>query len=380
MIDVVKIKIKAGDGGDGALSFRREKFVPFGGPDGGDGGDGGSVYLVASTNLVTLRDFKSKEVFAAQDGEKGGKRKMFGSSRPDLFVKVPVGTLIYEIKDGREILVGDLVEDGSQMLIAQGGTGGKGNFRFKSSTNQTPVQYGRGGAGEEKTIKMEIKLVADIGLVGLPNAGKSTLINKLTQANVKVANYPFTTLTPNLGTMTLNDGQPVIIADIPGLIEGASEGKGLGDEFLRHIERTRLLIHLVDPLEGFTPDGKISLAKNTWANFEKIRKELKSYGHGLNEKPEVTVINKIDLTEIKDEVEAIKVLFNKHGVSIYFISGVTGEGLQELFKEVQKLLIEHKKIVVFNAETPVKLYDINNLPNKKIVFGSSRVVSLKKEN
>ncbi|HXK52961.1 MAG TPA: GTPase ObgE, partial [bacterium] len=303
MIDTAVIKVKAGKGGDGKVSFRREKYIPKGGPDGGDGGDGGNVYLITDHNMATLLDFKSKPTYEGQNGEAGGSVQMSGAKGEDLYIKVPEGTLVYEILPDRKILLVDMVaqEDESQkvFLLARGGKGGKGNTRFKSSTNRTPIQFTKGTLGDEKDIQLEVKLVADIGLVGKPNAGKSTLINKLTNANAKTASYPFTTLTPNLGTALLKSGQNVIIADIPGLIEGASSGKGLGDDFLRHIERTRVICHVIDPLDGvvFDPDSyddgkdfsKI-VASNAVGCYKTIRQELSEYESDLTSKPELVVV------------------------------------------------------------------------------------------
>ncbi|GIW69789.1 MAG: GTPase Obg [Patescibacteria group bacterium] len=373
MIDLVKIKVKAGDGGDGKVSFLRGRGAPKGGPDGGDGGDGGDVYFVADRNLATLRDFRAKDIFAAQNGDPGGKKKMFGADGEDLRIPVPLGTLVYEIKDNREILVADLSEDGQEFLIARGGIGGKGNFRFRSATNRTPTQFTHGTKGEEKIVKLEVKLVADIGLIGLPNAGKSTLLNRLTHAEAKVGSYPFTTLSPNLGVMELEGGETIILADIPGLIEGASEGKGLGDEFLRHIERTRILVHLIDPLEGYESHSGGSLADNALSNYYKIRKELEVYGKGLSEKPEINVVNKIDVTEIKGAFEEIKKVFKEKKVEVIGISGVTGEGISDLISIVREMLKSNPKRLVFGTEKPVKLYTIDNLPNKRVVFGRTKV-------
>lgn len=376
MIDIAKIKIKAGNGGDGAVSFRREKFIPFGGPDGGDGGRGGDVYFVASDNLSTLRDFRSKEVFGAEDGEKGGKKKMFGLSKDDLYIKVPTGTLIYVLEGEKETLIGDLTEHNEQLLVAKGGKGGTGNFRFRSSTNQAPRQYTPGGKGEEKEIKLEIKLVADVGLIGFPNAGKSTFINKITNANAKVANYPFTTLSPNLGSYRLKSGQDIVLSDIPGLIEGASEGKGLGDEFLRHIERTRILIHFIDPIDGVDTFEERDLVENALKRYQVIRNELDSYGHDLLEKREIIAINKMDVTEVKNTFEAIKKEFEKKKLKAFGISSISGEGIEELMEEVLKILEEMPERPKFSATKPVKLFNINNLPNKKMVFDESTVITL----
>lgn len=246
MIDTVNIKIKSGKGGDGRVSFLREKYKPKGGPDGGDGGRGGDVILVADENYHTLRDFRSKPNLEAQNGEAGKMNNMFGKAGDDLTIKIPVGTLVYELRNGEEVLVGDFVKHEQSMIVAKGGVGGKGNFRFRSSMNQTPTQFTYGGPSVIKELKLEIKLVADVGIIGLPNAGKSTLINQLTKAAAKIGNYPFTTLEPNLGVAIVNNRR-IVFADIPGLIEGASEGKGLGDEFLRHVERNKVLLHLIDP-------------------------------------------------------------------------------------------------------------------------------------
>ena len=377
MIDTVKITIKAGDGGDGAVSFHREKFVTRGGPDGGDGGRGGSVYFIADNNTSTLDDFRSKKVFGAQNGEAGKKLKMYGKNGEDLFVKVPVGTLVFEVdsswqapqqfeeravrsgtRDGkaaepashRNGLVADLNHLGAEFLIAKGGRGGKGNYRFKSSTNQTPTQYVPGEPGEQKEIILELKMIADVGLIGLPSAGKSTLINALTHINAKVAEYHFTTLTPNLGVWEIDRGKKVVVADIPGLVEGASSGKGLGDEFLRHVERTKVLVHLVDPLSSVwqapqqfeeravrseTRDEKAAEPAMTieparvYQSYQVVLKELQQYKIGLwdiTKKPQVVVINKVDITEVKGGLGGIVEYFKNRGVEVLPISAATGEG------------------------------------------------------
>lgn len=392
MIDTALIKIQAGDGGNGRVSFRREKYVPKGGPDGGDGGDGGSVYFTGDRNMSTLMDFRSKPFYKAQDGEEGGKKQMHGANGKDLYIKVPVGTLIYEKRLDDEVLVSDLNKHEKAFLAARGGTGGKGNYRFKSSVNRTPVQYTEGVKGEEKEVKLEIKLIADVGLIGAPNAGKSTLLNKLTKSNAKVASYPFTTLSPNLGTYTLKSGKSIIIADIPGLIEGASEGKGLGDEFLRHIERTRLLVFIIDPLSpAFISEGDASsfykddnsmsekdikydeksLSENTVKTYEIITNELINYGRNLDKKETIIVINKTDITEIKENMGNIIVqLKHKLGqdTQVFGISAATGEGIEDLMNHVMKLLSKIPEGVEFKTEKPVKLYTIENLPNKRIVY------------
>lgn len=375
MIDVVKIKVKAGNGGDGKVSFRREKFIPKGGPDGGDGGAGGSIYLYANHNMATLIDFRSKPKFIAQSGKDGGGKQIYGEGASDLIIDVPVGTLVYEIKEEHEILVCDLSTPDQKYLIAKGGRGGKGNFRFRSSTNQVPMQFTYGTKGEEKDLKLEIKLVADVGLLGAPNAGKSTLLNKLTNTNVKVANYPFTTLFPNLGVCKLKD-KSIVIADIPGLIEGASKGKGLGDEFLRHIERTRVLVHLVDPLpaqfvEEVGDSEKIAklLINASLTNYKMIMEELKSYNEVLLKKPQIVVINKLDVTEVAGSFLKIKNAFKRKGVTILGISAFTGEGIDALKKRLLEILNNTLvEKIVFEPEKSVKTYTIDNLPNKRIVF------------
>ena len=374
MIDTAKIQIKAGDGGDGRVSFLREKFIPKGGPDGGDGGRGGSIYFIADNNLSTLLDFRSKKHYEAQSGEGGKKKKMTGASVEDLYIKVPVGTLIYEVEEDRETLIGDLIEPKQTLLAAQGGMGGKGNLRFKSSTNRTPLEYTSGVKGEEFEIRLEIKLIADVGLIGAPNAGKSTLINKLTGANAKIGSYPFTTVSPNLGTCRLKDGAEIVLADIPGLIEGASEGKGLGIEFLRHIERTRILVHMIDPMFG---EGE-TLAEKAFSSYKTIRKELSDYKADLSDKKEIVAVNKIDLTEVKESFEDIKKVFKDEDIDILGISSVTGEGLEELLNRITLVIKDIPKRPTFNPEKVVKKYNITNLPNRRMVFDKDRVQRVEK--
>ncbi len=375
MVDTAKIKVKAGNGGDGKVSFYTARGITKGGPDGGDGGNGGSVYFVADNNLNTLMDFRSKELYEAQSGEDGGKKNMTGASGEDLYIKIPVGTLVYEIEEnGRESLVGDMIEPGQKLMIAQGGIGGKGNFKFRGSTNQTPMQYVPGTLGEEKEIRLEIKLIADVGFVGAPNAGKSTLLNRLTNANAKVANYPFTTLTPNLGICKLKNGQSIVLADIPGLIEGASQGKGLGDDFLRHIERTRLLVHIIDPLDG----SANNYVENAVTGYEMIRKELKEYGHGLEDKDGVIVINKMDVTEVKESFQEISNKIKELGVEVLGISAASGEGMEGFLQKISEKLNRIPKTVSFEVHKVVKKYTIDNLPNKRVVFNKDRVKTVEK--
>lgn len=384
MVDVVEIKVKAGKGGDGKVSFRREKFIPKGGPDGGDGGSGGDVIFVADNNMSTLVDFKSKRIFEADSGEPGSFKNMSGKSAENLYVKVPVGTLVYEIEEAgdessenkeREILVSDLVEVGQEYTVAKGGIGGKGNINFKGSKNRSPTQYTPGLKGEDKKIKLEIKLIADVGLVGAPNAGKSTLLNRLTNTNVKVADYPFTTLSPNLGIYKINKNQNIVIADIPGLIEGASQGKGLGDDFLRHIERTRVLVHLIDPLSDEGED----LIENAFREYEMIRDEIKKYGRRLDEKNSIIVINKIDVTEVREVLEKIKKKFEKEGLEVFGISSVTGEGLGPLISRIIHVLENTPRDISFDVKKVVKRYTIENLPNRRTVFDKDRIVTMDKK-
>lgn len=381
MVDLVTINVKAGNGGDGAVSFLREKYKPKGGPDGGDGGDGGSIYIKADTNMATLMDFRSKHIYEGQNGIPGTIKNRGGSDGDDLIIKVPVGTLIYEKVNNKDVLVADINKNDMEILIAQGGKGGVGNFRFRSSTNQAPRQYTTGTKGEQKELVLEIKVIADIGLIGMPNAGKSTLVNYLTNSNAKVANYPFTTLTPNLGVMRLISGESVVLADIPGLILGASEGKGLGDEFLRHIERTRVLVHLIDAYPLDIEGG--SVVDTAVENYLIIQKELENYRIetkkvDLSKKPQIVVINKLDITEIKESVGGIKTAFSKKfGFEPLGISAATGEGIEELKQVVMEKLKEFPKTVEFDTDNIIKRYNIDNLPNKKVIYRTNTVYKVK---
>jgi len=289
-VDEATIDVQAGDGGNGCVSFRREKYIPFGGPDGGDGGDGGSVYLVADSNLNTLADFRFERRFQAQRGENGRGRNCTGKSGDDRDVRVPVGTLVYQ--DDTDELMGDLVEDGQRLLVARGGFHGLGNLRYKSSTNRAPRQSKPGTPGEQRRLRLELKLLADVGLLGKPNAGKSTLIRAVSAARPKVADYPFTTLYPNLGVVRAGPQRSFVVADIPGLIEGAAEGAGLGVQFLRHLSRTGLLLHLVDvaPLDGSDPV----------ADVRAIVRELEKFSAELAARERWLVLNKVDLLSAEE--------------------------------------------------------------------------------
>ncbi len=321
--DEAKIEVIAGDGGNGVASFRREKFIPRGGPDGGDGGRGGSIWAVADRNLNTLIDYRYTRIFRAQKGENGRGSDCYGKAGDDMELRVPVGTVFTDIDTG-EVLA-DLDKDGKRALIAQGGLGGLGNLHFKSSTNRAPRQCTPGGEGVRRDLRLELKVLADVGLLGMPNAGKSTFIRSVSAAKPKVADYPFTTLHPNLGVVRVDHNRSFVIADIPGLIEGAAEGAGLGHQFLRHLQRTRLLLHLVD-IAPFDPDtDPIKEAKA-------IIRELRKYDEALYEKPRWLVINKIDLVpeeERKTRVAALVKGYGK-GVRHFVISAVNGDGCREL--------------------------------------------------
>lgn len=380
LIDTANIRIKAGNGGDGAVTFRREKYIPKGGPDGGDGGRGGSVYALSDHNLGTLIDFRAKKVFSAEDGESGHKKNMNGTHAKDVYIKIPVGTKIYEVTEFGDQLVADVVSHDQKILLGRGGRGGKGNTAFKSSTNQTPRQYTKGQEGEAKSIRLEVKLIADVGLVGLPNAGKSTLINRFTNADAKTGNYAFTTLSPNLGASKIYDKE-LIFADIPGLIEGASEGKGLGDDFLRHVERTKLLIHIVDPLDNYHTDDVKELPINAYNNYLKIVEELNKYKnpftneHPLVNKEAIIVINKLDTLIVSENFELIKKHFKKHKVEVLGVSALNGIGIKELLDVVYTRLLEIEKNTP-KEDVLVKtsrVYNIADLPNKRMVFFKKQV-------
>jgi GTPase len=332
-VDEARIKVQAGHGGRGSTSFRREKFVPLGGPDGGDGGAGGSVYLRAAPGINTLADFRIERTFKAQSGEPGGARDCTGRSGEDLYVAVPVGTTIRDADTGEEL--GDLTREGQELMVARGGKGGWGNQRFKSSTNRAPRQFGPGLPGEKRALELEMKVIADVGLLGLPNAGKSTLIRAVSAARPKVADYPFTTLHPNLGVVSVGLHRSFVMADIPGLIEGAAEGAGLGIRFLKHLQRTRVLLHLVDIAP---PDPDADPVKDARA----IVAELKKFDRTLAERPRWLVVNKRDLLP-DDEAEARAAEIARrlrYKGPRFLISAATGRGTEELMAEVMRFLEE----------------------------------------
>lgn len=324
-LDQAVIIVRAGKGGDGVVHFRREKYVPFGGPDGGDGGKGGDVYLEVIPTLNTLSSFRHKSRFQAQDGVRGGKQNMTGRSGEDLFIKVPPGTIVYDDETGETL--GDLTQAEQRMLVAKGGRGGRGNARFTSSRNQAPRQAERGEPAQERQLRLELKLIADIGIVGVPNAGKSTLLASVSNAKPKIAPYPFTTLEPNLGVSELDDETTLVLADIPGLIEGAHMGLGLGHDFLRHIQRTRVLIHLLD---GLAEDPLLDLAQ--------INSELALFDPDLAEKPQIVALNKIDLPEVAAIWDKIETSLKERGYEPMAVSALAGTNVRQLLYRTAQLL------------------------------------------
>ena len=335
-VDEAEIRVEAGDGGNGCVGFRREKYIPFGGPDGGDGGDGGSVYLVASSNLNTLVDFRYHAVFRAERGQNGAGGNCTGRAGADCIVKVPTGTQVSDAETGENL--GDLTEEGQSLLVAKGGWHGLGNTRFKSSTNRAPRQSTPGKPGERRQLHLELKVIADVGLLGLPNAGKSSLIRATSAARPKVADYPFTTLHPNLGAVRVDDERSFVMADIPGLIEGAAEGAGLGIQFLKHLSRTRLLLHVIDVMP---PEGEDDPATSA----RKVIAELTKRGEGLSEKPRWLALNKIDcLPEdaVDDHCNAILQALEWEG-PCFRISAIGGTGLRELTFSIMDFLDEQQR-------------------------------------
>jgi len=344
-VDETKIKVIAGDGGNGVVSFRREKYIPRGGPDGGDGGDGGSVFLIGSHDLNTLSDFRTIRTYTAEQGTKGSGRNMTGKKGDDLFIQVPNGTLVYDENTGE--LIGDITEHDQTLLVAQGGFHGLGNTRFKSSVNRTPRQCTEGSAGERRELRLELKVLADVGLLGLPNAGKSTLIRAVSHATPKVANYPFTTLHPNLGVVEVGATQSFVIADIPGLIEGAAEGAGLGTQFLKHLSRTRILLHVIDiaPFDQIDPVD----------SAQTILHELEKYNPKMLDEPRWLVLNKTDLlsSEEADAVcDDIIERLNWSGPS-YRISAVGKKGTRALIYDIMSHL-EAEKDKIITAEASIR--------------------------
>ncbi len=354
MIDRVEIYVKAGDGGNGVVSFRREKFVPFGGPDGGDGGNGGSVYLVGDESESTLLSFRYRKQFHAEKGVHGKGKNMHGKRGEDLFIKVPLGTQVrLKAENGPSILIADIVEQGQQVLVAKGGKGGRGNTHFATSTNQAPRTAEKGKPGEEKRLLLDLKLIADVGIIGSPNAGKSTLLSAVSKARPKIADYPFTTLEPVLGVVGIGYGS-FVLADIPGIIEGAHEGRGLGLDFLRHIERTKALIHLVD---GSSEDPV--------SDYRKVEAELVSYEAALKERPRIIAVNKIDLPHVRDRMPELERKFTEPGVPVHFISAATGEGVRELMSKAWDLVSKVPRLSTGKEEAEFKVFRPRPLSSKK---------------
>ena len=341
--DYAKITIKSGNGGDGAVTFRREKYVAAGGPDGGDGGRGGSIYFRVDPNANTLIDFRYTKKFKAQSGENGSGGHKYGKSGEDLYINVPIGTIIKDAETGK--IVADLSKEGQEELVLKGGRGGKGNSHFATATRQVPRFAQAGEEGEEKEVILELKLLADVGLLGFPNVGKSTFLSVVTDAKPKIANYHFTTIEPNLGVVKLQSGDSFVIADIPGIIEGASEGVGLGIQFLRHVERTRLLLHVIDisGIEGRDPVQ----------DFYTINEELKSYSEKLSTRKQIIVANKIDVMQDDTGLKELEELAKKEGLELFKISGVTGQGVSELLNRVSEVLKTLPKEEIVEAEERV---------------------------
>ena len=345
-LDRVKILIKAGNGGNGAISFRREKYIAAGGPDGGDGGKGGDIYFIVNPDANTLIDFRYKKKFKAENGNNGEGARKSGKSGEDLYIKVPIGTIIKDAKTGA--ILADLSEKGQKELILHGGKGGKGNSNFATSTRQAPRFAGGGEEGEEKELILELKLLADVGLIGFPSVGKSTILSVVTAARPKIADYHFTTLEPNLGVVKPEYGESFVIADIPGLIEGASKGAGLGTQFLRHIERTRLLLHVID-VSG-------SEGRNPVEDFYTINKELKKYSEKLSSRKQIIVANKIDSMQDEKLYNELEKLAKDKGLEIFKISAATNKGVKELIQHVSQVLKTLPKETLIEIEDQKKVY------------------------
>ncbi|MEN9563753.1 MAG: GTP-binding protein [Chloroflexota bacterium] len=352
-IDQVNIHVRSGKGGDGMVHFRREKYEPRGGPDGGDGGKGGDIIFEVKPTLNSLSHFRPKESFAADPGANGGGSQMTGRGGKNLTIYIPPGTVIYDAETGA--LLGDLTEAGQQLIVCKGGRGGRGNQHFATSRNQAPRMAERGEPHEEKLLRLELKLIADIGIIGLPNAGKSTLLSVLTNAKPKIGNYPFTTLEPNLGVAKIDEEATVVMADIPGLIEGAHEGAGLGHDFLRHIQRTRILIHMID-----------GQSEDPLADFSQINTELALFDTKLGKKPQVVVINKIDQPDVQEKLKDIKASFKKKKVEIITASAMARENTREVLITAYKLLqelpqekFEEEALPVYKPEVDPNLFNIH---------------------
>jgi len=360
--DEVVIEVSGGKGGDGVIQFRREKFVPRGGPDGGDGGHGGSVILRVDQHQNTLSNFRHKRQFKAEGGVRGKGKNQTGASGDDLIIKVPAGTMVFNEADGS--LVGDLVFDGQEIKICEGGRGGRGNTRFKSSKNKAPRIAEKGEPPEEKTIRLELKLIADVGIIGVPNAGKSTLLSVVSNAKPKIAPYPFTTLQPNLGVVDLEDDIQLVLADIPGLIEGAHRGEGLGHDFLRHIQRTRVLIHLLD-----------GLADEPFLDFAQINSELALFDPALGDKPQIVVLNKMDMPEVEEKWTSVKEKLKEKGYKdIFLISAISNQGIKPVLYRANELL---KEVPAYEYRSPededeIPVYRFDKDPQNYVILRTDR--------
>lgn len=339
-VDTAQIHIKAGNGGNGLVSFRREKYVPNGGPDGGDGGRGGNIVFKADKNLTTLMDFRYKKEYKAKNGEDGRARNCYGAKGEDLFIRVPLGTIIRDKDSGK--IIKDMSAEGEEFVAAKGGNGGWGNIHFATATRQAPKFAKNGIPGQERDVTLELKLLADVGLAGFPNVGKSTLLSVVSEARPKIANYHFTTLEPNLGVVNAGEGKSFVLADIPGLIEGAHEGVGLGHEFLRHIERTRVIIHMVDVsgIEGRDPID----------DFEKINNELALYSESLAERPQIVAANKTDIITDPSLLERFRAYVGEKGLPFFEISAAAGRGVRELISYAASLLDTLEPVTVYEPE------------------------------
>jgi GTPase len=363
-IDEATIFVKSGTGGNGAVHFRREKYIPHGGPDGGDGGRGGDVVFKVLLSLNTLYDFQHQHRFIAQDGKRGARSNRTGHSAEDLIIHVPAGTIIYDSGNGEVIT--DLVNDKQEITICKGGRGGRGNARFANSRDQAPRMAEKGEPGEERKLRLELKLIADIGIIGVPNAGKSTFLAAVTKAKPKIADYPFTTIEPNLGVTTLDNELTLVLADIPGLIEGAHLGTGLGFEFLRHIQRTRVLIHLLD-----------GLAENPILDFAQINSELSLFDPDLAKKPQIVAVNKMDLPEVQSRWEDIQRKLKKKGISAIPISAVTGSNLRSILFKASELLHEvpiapqETGVPIYHPQSDPRTYEIHRVSNGWRISGAS---------
>ena len=360
--DEVEIEVTGGKGGDGVIQFRREKYVPRGGPDGGDGGHGGSIILEVDQHKNTLSEFRHKKQFKAQDGTRGKGKNMTGASGDDLVIKVPPGTLVFDESDGS--LMGDLIDQGQQLQVCKGGRGGRGNTRFKTSKNKAPRIAEKGEPPEEKKLRLELKLIADIGIIGVPNAGKSTMLSVVSNAKPKIAPYPFTTLQPNLGVAELDNDTQLILADIPGLIEGAHRGEGLGHDFLRHIQRTRVLIHLLD-----------GLSEEPIIDFAQINSELALFDPALGDKPQIIVLNKMDLPDVEKKWPQVKSqLLEKGYQDVFSISAIAQQGIMPVLYRAAQLLKEtpvyEYKTEVDEDELPV--YRFEKDPQNYVILKTDR--------